>query len=313
MPTAATAALQIDGLVKRYGSMTAVDGLSLAMPRGTVLALLGPNGAGKTSTVEICCGVRIADAGVVRVLGLDPARDARALRPRVGAMPQDGGGYPGARAGELLTLAAAYAREPLDVDVLADALGLMKVWRTSYRRLSGGERQRLSLAMALVARPELVFLDEPTAGLDPAARRTTWEVVAALRRDGGSVVLTTHHMDEAERLADQVVVIDRGQTVARGTPDELTRRAAGGGLRFRTAGSLDVASMTAAVSRWPGRPAVTTEPGGGYVVHAAPDPALIAAVTAECARQDLLIEDLRVSRRTLEDVFLALTDHGRSA
>ena len=214
------AALEVEGLVKRYAGRAVVDGVSLTVQSGTVLALLGPNGAGKTTTVEICEGFRRPDEGTVRVLGLDP-RD-RALRPRVGVMPQSGGAYPGLRAGEMLRLVASYSQHPLSVDDLIERLALGAVRRTPYRRLSGGQQQRLSLAMAVVGRPELVFLDEPTAGLDPQARHATWELVEALRADGVTVVLTTHLLDEVERLADCVVVIDAGRVVAAGTVNELT-------------------------------------------------------------------------------------------
>ncbi len=207
-------AVEVVGLVKRYGATTAVDGLSLEVPRATVVALLGPNGAGKTTTVEVCEGFRTADAGSVRVLGRHP--HDRALRAAVGVMPQGGGVYPGARAGEMLRLVASYYARPLDPGELLERLGLAGVERTSYRRLSGGQQQRLSLAMALVGRPVLVFLDEPTAGLDVQARHATWELVAELRTDGVSVLLTTHAMDEAESLADTVVIVDRGRVLASG-------------------------------------------------------------------------------------------------
>ena len=213
-------ALEVSGLVKRYGGRAVLDGVSLSVQPATVLALLGPNGAGKTTTVEICEGFRRPDEGTVRVLGLDP-RDS-ALRPRVGVMPQAGGAYPGLRCEEMLRLVASYAASPLDVADLLERLALTEVRRTAYRRLSGGQQQRLSLALAIVGRPELVFLDEPTAGLDPHARRATWELVEALRRDGVTIVLTTHLLDEAERLADAVVIIDRGRVVGRGTVAELT-------------------------------------------------------------------------------------------
>ena len=296
-------AVQIDDLVKRYGDLVAVDRLSLQVPRASVLALLGPNGAGKTSTVEICEGFRRADGGRVRILGLDPATDQRELRPRIGAMLQGGGAYQAARAGEMLRLVAAYARDPLDPDLLLDRLGLRDVVRTPFRRLSGGQQQRLSLAMAIVARPELVFLDEPTAGLDPQARHATWEIIAALKRDGVTVVLTTHYMDEAERLADQVVVIDHGRCVARGTPSELTRDGAAGQLRFRARPGLDVAALAAAIDA----PVEIREDAGSYLVEGVVDPQLLATVTAWCAAQGVLAEDLRVQKRTLEDVFLELT------
>jgi ABC-2 type transport system ATP-binding protein len=284
-------ALEVDGLVKRYDGRAVVDGLSLAVRPATVLALLGPNGAGKTTTVEVCEGFRRADTGTVRVLGLDP-RD-RALRPRVGVMPQTGGAYPGLRTEEMLRLVASYAASPLDVDDLLDRLALAEVRRTSYRRLSGGQQQRLSLALAIVGRPELVFLDEPTAGLDPQARHTTWELIEALRRDGVTVVLTTHLLDEAERLADDVVVIDAGRVVAAGTVAELTK--AGDELRFRAEPGLDLTELRGAREETP----------GSYVLAGPVDPQRIADVTAWCARHGVLVEDLRT--RSLEDVFLALT------
>ncbi len=209
--------VQVQALVKRYGTKTAVDGLDLAARQG-VTAVLGPNGAGKTTTVEICEGYRRPDSGTVRVLGLDPVRESAALRPRIGVMLQSGGVYAGARADEMLRHVAKLHARPLDVDALIERLGLGSCGRTSYRRLSGGQQQRLALAMAVVGRPELVFLDEPTAGLDPQARHATWDLVRDLRDDGVCVVLTTHHMDEAEQLADDVAIIDGGRVVAQGSP-----------------------------------------------------------------------------------------------
>jgi len=301
-------ALEVDGLVKRYGGRTVVDGLSLRVRRGTVLALLGPNGAGKTTTVEVCEGFREPDGGSVRVLGLSP-RDS-ALRPRVGVMPQSGGGYPGLRAGELLRLVAAYYREPLAPRDLLERLGLVDVERTSWRRLSGGQQQRLSLAMAIVGRPELVFLDEPTAGLDPQARRATWELVEALRADGVSVVLTTHLLDEAERLADDVVIVDAGRVVAAGTVVELTTVGASGQLRFTATPGLDLDLLLQAL---PEGCVGKESPAGQYLLEGYIDPQLLAAVTSWCATQGVLAQDLRVERRSLEDVFLDLTGREQRA
>ena len=239
-PPPTTPAVEVSGLVKRYGSTVAVNGLDLRMDRGSVLALLGPNGAGKTTTVELCEGFRRPDGGTVSVLGLDPVRDGAALRARIGVMPQGGGAYPGVRTEEMLRLVAACAANPLDPAWLLDVLGLNGVRRMPYKRLSGGQQQRLSLACALVGRPELVFLDEPTAGLDPQARRLVWELVQALRADGVGVLLTTHLMDEAETLADQVVIVDHGRVVASGTPRELTSSGpAEQQLRFRARPGLD--------------------------------------------------------------------------
>lgn len=298
-------AVEVVGLVKRYGATTAVDGLSLEVPRAAVVALLGPNGAGKTTTVEVCEGFRTADAGSVRVLGRHP--HDRALRAAVGVMPQGGGVYPGARAGEMLRLVASYYARPLDPGELLERLGLAGVERTSYRRLSGGQQQRLSLAMALVGRPVLVFLDEPTAGLDVQARHATWELIGELRAQGVSVLLTTHAMDEAESLADTVVIVDRGRVLACGTPQELTRGGAGGQLRFRAPAGLDVARLREAL---PEGTRVQESPPGSYLVQGSVDPQLLAAVTAWCAAHNALAEDLRIEQRTLEDVFLELTGEG---
>jgi ABC-2 type transport system ATP-binding protein len=298
-------AVEVDGLVKAYGPRRAVDGLSLRVPRGTVFALLGPNGAGKTTTIEICEGFRRPDAGTARVLGLDPIAQGAQLRPRVGVMLQEGvGGYPTATARELLRLFASFAAAPHEPDGLLDAVGLHEVARTPVKRLSGGQRQRLSLAMALVARPELVFLDEPTAGMDPQARRATWEFIRKLRADGVSIVLTTHFLDEAEQLADTVGVMESGRVVASGTPAELTRAGAEGQIRFRAAPGLRLVSLLAAL---PAGTHAVEERAGQYLVTGDVDPQLLATLTAWCAGQGVLAENLTVERRTLEDVFLELT------
>ena len=289
------------GLTKRYGPLTAVDGLDLQVAAGETLALLGPNGAGKTTTVECCEGYRVPDAGMVRVLGLDPRRDARRLRPRVGLMLQEGGVYPMARPHEVLRLFAAFFADPLDADDLLDRVGLGDTRRTRFRDLSGGQKQRLSLALALIGRPEVVFLDEPTAGLDPAARRRTWEHIGELRAAGVTVVLTTHLLDEAEQLADRVAIMDRGQLVALGTPDELThgQRAR---LSFSARPDLDLADLAAAVGA-----EVEQERPGRYVVHAANDPQLVARLAAWLATHDVPLGELQAGKRSLEEVFLRLT------
>ena len=279
--------------------MTAVDGVSFTAAAGSVLALLGPNGAGKTTTVETCEGFRPPSAGRVRVLGLDPVRDHAALAPRVGVMLQDGGMYPGASPLEMLRLYASFFTAPWAPPDLVERLGLPA--RTPLRRLSGGQRQRLSLALAVVGRPEVVFLDEPTAGLDPQARLATWQLVRELRDGGGCVVLTTHAMDEAEQLADTVVVVDRGRVVAAGTVASLT--AGPDVLRFRAVPGLDVTTLATAVGRDVSEPAA-----GTYVVAGPVDPPLLAAVTAWCADRGVLASDLRAGPgRTLEDVFLEVT------
>ena len=292
------------GVSKRYGSTTAVRDLDLDVQRAEVLALLGPNGAGKTTTVEMCEGFVRPDAGRIEVLGLDPVADNARLRERVGVMLQGGGGYPAARAGEMLNLVAAYAADPLDPAWLLDTLGLTDAARTTYRRLSGGQQQRLALACAIVGRPKLVFLDEPTAGMDAHARLVVWELIDALRRDGVTVVLTTHQLKEAEELADRIVIIDHGSAVAAGTPAELMRSGSEDQLRFTAPRRLDLALLTAALPE--GYRASEAAPGE-YLVEGKIDPQVLATVTAWCARLDILATDMRVEQRSLEDVFLDVT------
>ncbi|QDY76193.1 ABC transporter ATP-binding protein [Streptomyces qinzhouensis] len=297
-------AVRIRGLVKRYGSKAAVNGLDLTVPRGTVTAVLGPNGAGKTTTIEICEGYRRPDAGTVRVLGLDPVADAAKLRPRVGVMLQSGGVYSGARAVEMLRHMAKLHADPLDVGFLVERLGLGDCGRTTYRRLSGGQQQRLSLAMAVVGRPELVFLDEPTAGLDPQARRATWDLVRELRSDGVTAVLTTHFMDEAEQLADDVAVVDGGRVIAQGSPEQLCRGGAENTLRFTGRPGLDVGSLLKALPD--GTEAAEPLPGT-YRITGDVGPQLLATVASWCAQHGVMPDGISVERRTLEDVFLELT------
>ncbi|WOC14159.1 ABC transporter ATP-binding protein [Gordonia sp. MP11Mi] len=295
--------LSIRGLVKRYDDVAAVDGLDLDMRRGEVLALLGPNGAGKTTTVEICEGFDRPDAGEVRVLGLDPIGENDALRSRVGVMLQGGGAYPGAKAAEMLRLCASYCADPLDPGWLMDVLGIADIAGTPFRRLSGGQQQRLSLACALVGRPELVFLDEPTAGLDAHARIMVWELISRLRSDGVSVLLTTHHLEEAEELADHIVIIDRGRAVASGTPADLVRRDAEGQLRL-TAEGIDDDALASAL---PAGYTCSRSQAGDHLVHGEITPQIVAAVAAWCAENDHLVTSLTVDTNSLQDVFLELT------
>ena len=291
-------------MVKRYGELTAVDGLTLTAMQGEVTAILGPNGAGKTTTIEVCEGYRKADGGTVRVLGLDPARDGAELKPRVGVMLQSGGIPPAVPAGEYLKLLSKFHSSPNDPSWLLDTLGLASVARTPYKRLSGGQQQRLSLAAAIIGRPELVFLDEPTAGMDPQARHATWDLVTELKSAGVGVILTTHFMEEAERLCDHVVIIDKGRVVADAAPADLTGSA--GQLRFHAEPGLDTGNLLAAL---PMGTAAKESPAGHYLVEVdgAVEPALLAAVTAWCAERGVLPNSLRIESRTLEDVFLELT------
>ena len=298
-------ALDVRDLRVSYGSVVAVDGLNLTAPISAITAIVGRNGQGKTTTVEVCEGLRRADSGVVRVLGRDPVAEAALLRPRVGVMLQDGGIPSMARPREFLrTLAAMYAH-PRDVDELLGWLGISNS-RAPYRRLSGGEQQRVKLAAALVGRPELVFLDEPSTGLDPAARRGMWELLDALRRDGVSVVLTTHQMVEAETLADHIVLIEAGRAIAAGSLADLV----GSGHEVLSfSGPLHL-SLSALSGVLPDEATITETAPGRYVVTGAVTPQVIATVTAWCAQHGVTPRDLTVGRRTLEDVFLDLSGGG---
>lgn len=315
-------AVEVAGLVKRYDGRTVVDGLDLVAQAGAVTAVLGPNGAGKTTTVECCEGLRRPDGGTVRVLGLDPVADADVLRPRVGVMLQDGGLPSGARAHEVLAHVARMHAAPAPLAPLVERLGLDAFARTTVRRLSGGQRQRLALAVAVVGRPRVLFLDEPSAGMDPHARRAVWELVREHRDAGVAVVLTTHLMEEAEGLADRVVVVDHGRVVAQGTVPELlavggrgSDRPAGhpegpavaGRLRLRTATPVVAADLAAAL----GGPHVVEErTAGQYEVAGPVTPETVARVAAWLAGHGVQLTQLDLGRRTLEDVFLELT--GRS-
>src|SRR5690349_6816359 len=289
-----------------YGGKVAVDGLSLEVAAHTITAVLGPNGAGKTTTLETCEGYRRPREGRVRVLGLDPISDRRALLPRIGVMLQGSGAWSGARAMEMLRHIARLHAHPLDVGMLADRLGLHDCGRTPYRRLSGGQQQRLGLAMAVVGRPEIVFVDEPTAGMDPLARRTTWELLTELRDDGVTVVLTTHYMDEAERLADHIHIIDHGRMIASGTPLELTR---GGTATIRLVVTKPFpagapASLQAALGE---HVEVTPISDVSLLVTGPADHTTLATVARWCEEQGVLPESLNLGQRNLEDVFLEIT------
>ncbi|WP_029287641.1 ABC transporter ATP-binding protein [Cellulomonas sp. HZM] len=297
-------AVEISGLVKAYDGRRVVDGLDLRAARGRVTAVLGPNGAGKTTTVECCEGLRSPDGGTVRVLGLDPLTQAHDLRPRVGVMLQDGGLPTGVRALDMLEHVARMYARPREVDELVERLGLGSFARTTVRRLSGGQRQRLALAAAVVGRPELVFLDEPSAGMDPQSRRAVWDLVRELRDEGVAVVLTTHLMDEAEDLADHVAVVDRGRVIAEGSVRDLVADAEDRTLRLEVAGELDVDGLARALGP---ELQVRAAGAGSCTVVGTVGPTTVAAVTAWLAEHDTLAIRLTVGRRTLEDVFLDLT------
>jgi ABC-2 type transport system ATP-binding protein len=291
----------------RYGAKVAVDGLSLVVDRQSITAVLGPNGAGKTTTLETCEGYRSPQKGTVRVLGMDPKAQRHDLLPRIGVMLQSGGAWSGVRAVEMLRHMASLHAHPLSVPMLVERLGLGDCGRTPYRRLSGGQQQRLGLAMALVGRPDLVFVDEPTAGMDPQARRTTWEMLKELREDGVTIVLTTHYMDEAERLADQIHVIDRGRLIATGSPYELTRASGESTIRLVVTEPFPLhapASLQAAL----GDPTeVRTINEHSLLITGPADASTLGKVSGWCEENDVLPESLSLGQRNLEDVFLQLT------
>lgn len=295
-------ALEVERLTIAYGSTRAVDRLSFVGEPGEVLALLGPNGAGKTSTVEALEGYRRPTDGEVRVLGLDPIAQHAELVPQIGVMLQDGGVYPGIRPLEALELFARFYADPEDPATLLDRLGLTHVRRSSWRQLSGGEQQRLSLALALVGRPRVAFLDEPTNGVDVQGRQLIRRLVRDLAHDGVCVVLTTHDLDEAEKVADRVVIIDRGRLVTSGTPKELMAAGDSREIRFGAVPGLDTAALGKELMA--GVEEVTP---GEYRIAAEPSPANIAALTSWLAENDLPLADLRAGRQTLEDVFLRMT------
>lgn len=293
-------AVAIDGLIKRYGSTLALGGLSLIAQRGAVTAVLGRNGAGKTTAIEICEGLRTFDGGSVTVLGRRP--DDPTLRSRVGVMPQTGGSYQTATVQQLLDLFASFYAQPLSVADLLERLDLAPLRKRLVKRLSGGQAQRLSLALAIVGRPELVFLDEPTANLDVHARNGVWELVRELRAAGVSVVLTTHNMQEAEALADAVAIIEGGALLAHGAPS-LLAGSRGSTVSFRAA-SLEGLQLPAAMH-------ARLMPDGRYVVEGATDSRALAIVSSALADADIRASDIHLGSGGLEEVFLALT--GESA
>jgi ABC-2 type transport system ATP-binding protein len=272
-------AISVRGLRKQYDTFAAVDGVDLDVETGEILALLGPNGAGKTTTVEICEGYRSRDAGEVLVLGLDPATADREWREHVGVVLQTSGFTEELTVRETITHFASLYERPRDVDELLDAVGLTERAGIRARKLSGGQQRRLDVAIGVVGRPELLFLDEPTTGFDPEARRHFWELIRRLRDEGTTILLTTHYLEEAEALADRVAVIVRGRIVADSTPSTL--------------GGRDHAS---AIVRW-------VDHEGAHEVHTDTPTRVVAELSA---RFDGEASELTVSRPTLEDVYLRL-------
>ena len=296
------AAVEVHDLTVRYGDVVAVDGVSFEAQAGQITAVLGPNGAGTTTTVEVLEGFRRPSAGRTSVVGLEPVVDHAALTRRMGVMLQAGGVGPGVRVHEALRHAAAMYDHSLDPTELLARVGLTGKERRTWRQISGGEQRRLALALALVGRPQVAFLDEPGSGVDPQGRLAIRDVVASLRDDGVTVLLTTHDLDEAEKLADHVVILDHGHVVAAGSPAALMRQDGPAEVRFGALPALDAADLGARLGA-----TVSEVTPGEYLVAASGTPALVAALTAWLAEQDLALADLRAGRQRLEDVFLRLT------
>ena len=294
------AAVEVSGLTVRYGQLVAVHDVSFSAAAGQITAVLGPNGAGKTSTIEVCEGYRRATAGTVRVLGLDPATQQRLLSERMGVMLQEGGVYPSAGVLDTVRHYCALYGKGVDPAALVQQVGLADRRTATWRRLSGGEKQRVSLALALAAAPEVAFLDEPTSGVDVNGRDTIRGIVRALADGGCAVVLATHELDEAERLADRVVIFDKGVVIADGTLAELRR--GHDEIRFRSSPQLDTIALANSIGM------VASRVGSDeYVIDAPPHPRLMAQLTAWLAEQGHPLTDMRAGAQRLEDVFRRLT------
>lgn len=289
-------------MVKRFGAKEAVAGLSLRAYSGQVLAFLGPNGAGKTTTIEMCEGFQKPTSGTIRVLGIDPTKHPDAVRQKVGIMLQGGGSYSGIRVQEMLNLTASYSKDPLDTDWLLQVLGLDSHRTTTYRRLSGGQKQRLSLALALVGRPQLVFLDEPTAGMDAQSRLVVWKLIRSLKADDVTVILTTHLMDEAQALADRVAIIDQGRLIAEGTTEELrASKKSGTSAVFSTSTALPLSSgFLEGIAVREIKPL-------HYGITGELSPDILARLSTAAAQENVLITSWETKTKSLEDIFLDLT------
>jgi len=296
-------AIVVENFSKSYGPNRVVNHLYFTVRRGEIFALLGPNGAGKTTTVETLEGYRKVDEGTVRVLGLDPISQAHHLKPRIGVMLQQDGLYQALTVREVLQLFASYYRHPQNIDILIERVGLANVAKTRCRRLSGGQKRRLALAVALVGNPELIFMDEPTAGMDPQARLTTWEIVRDLQQRGVTILLTTHLMDEAERLADRIAIIDHGQLIALDTPGNLTGTQNASVVRFVAQPGLDCTRLVALPSA---RKAEELRPGS-YLIESDAVPALLVELTSWLRDSHIPLSELHVGHGSLEDLFLRLT------
>jgi ABC-2 type transport system ATP-binding protein len=295
------AVIEVQQLHKTYGETVAVEDVSFTVEAGEIFGILGPNGAGKTTTVECIEGLRTPDGGQIRVLGLDPRRDRAELTQRLGVQLQDSQLPERLQVGEALELYSSFYRNPADWRALMEMLGLEAKRKTSFGKLSGGQQQRLSIALALVGSPQIAVLDELTTGLDPQARRDTWELIEQVRARGVTIVLVTHFMEEAERLCDRVALIDAGRVVVVDTPAGLAERAEGGQrIQFRPSVPFDDALLTEL-------PDVTDVIRRGDVVVVTGNDNALNAVTSVLARHQIVARQLRVEQASLEDAFIALT------
>ena len=308
-PTPRQAAISLVGVSKAYGDRVAVADLSLEAEVGELVAVVGPNGAGKTTTIEMIEGYRRPDRGQIRIFGWDPAREPGPVRPLVGLMLQEGGIYPTIKVGEVVRLFSSYFRNPEPGRDLLERVGLVDKVNRRFRQLSGGEKQRLSLALALVGRPRLLFLDEPTAGMDPRARLLTWEIVKERQAAGVTVVLTTHSMEEAERLADRVAIIKDGALIACDSPERLRGGSGPDRLHVELTQALPP-ELAAAMAELAGVTDVRHRGRGGYDLATAEPALTAAALTAWLAARGLAFTELRIGRSSLEEVFLTLTEEG---
>lgn len=293
--------VEVQCLHKTYGRTTAVDDVSFSVQPGEIFGILGPNGAGKTTTVECISGLRAADGGTIRVLGLDPQRDRAALRTWLGVQLQEGSLRSSLRVWETLDLFASFYPHPAETGELLDLLGLTPKREASYRSLSGGQKQRLSVALALVGNPRVAILDELTTGLDPQARRETWGLIENVRDRGVTVLLVTHFMDEAERLCDRVALIDRGRVIAMDTPTHLAEQEGGGHhMRFQPSGPFDDRLLTQL-------PIVNQVEHQGHRIVVSGTDDLLNAVTHTLARVGVEVREVQLESATLEDAFVRLT------
>ncbi len=307
VPAPAEPVISVRGLVKRYGNHEAVAGLDFDVRRGEIFAFLGPNGAGKTTTVEILEGFRERTAGEVTVLGQDPATAGGAWRDRVGVVLQESEAEPGLSVRECLALYAGFYRAPRDIEETIALVGLTARAGALGTRLSGGQRRRLDFALALIGDPDLIFLDEPTTGFDPSARRAAWEVVAGLRELGKTVFLTTHYMDEAEYLADRITVVSAGQIVAEGTPRTLGGRdQMSTTISFTLPDHLQARDLPAGLSRL-----AEAGPGGSTVLHTESPLVHLQIIGDWALGRGFDLPDLDVHRPSLEEVYLSLTGPAR--